>query len=1000
MNTSFSFKKFPFLSTNADVLTADKLRELKIRIHENSPSIMMIQEAKPKNFNRILTKAEYEIPDYDLEWVNMSAGDPGRGLITYVKKGINYKLVEDLGNHYTEYLAVSIEINKKEKLLAVNLYHSPDSSEANSKELNRLILKIAAEKKYDFVVITGDGNFKHINWHSMTCSQSETSKDFSFLEVVKDAFLDQHVKQPTRGRGSDTPSTLDLVLSKNDDVIEDIAIEAPIGKSDHAMIYGNLACNFESKPIKKTRYLYDKANYEKLRKMMPKWEDILKSEEMTVDEMWKHFKDKITAAIDECIPKKTVIINGPSSRRRGKKMDNKTRAKIKRKHRLWEAYIRTGDGQRYLEYCRVRNQVRALTRKLQKELEKQVAKQAKTNSKKFWQFVKNKTKSRPTIPDLLLDDDEDDDNAKYTTTDQEKANRFNEFFASVFNPKTHEPNKQLPKRTDKMISDIVINNDIVKKALKKLKPGKSPGPDGLHPRVLKEASDEIAPALTIIYQASMKHGELPEEWLWANVSPIFKKGKKHIAGNYRPVSLTCIACKVLEGIIREEVMKFLKSNKILSPKQFGFLSGRSCTLQLLTMLDKWTSILDRGGAIDVIYFDFMKAFDKVAHGRLLQKLKAYGIDGNLHAWIKAFLTDRRQRVTVNGANSSWEQVTSGVPQGSVLGPLLFVVFIDDMPEVVDDNSLCIMFADDAKLSREIATLNDKEAVQEDINRLSLWADDNGMSHHPGKCHVLKIGERELTLHDMFEPYRLKDNILDVVHEEKDLGVIIDQDLNFESHFAEKVKKANMMIGIIRRSFLHLDEEMFLQLYKALVRPHLEYANQVWSPRLAKHVTLIENVQRRATKLVPGLADLEYEDRLRKLKLPTLAYRRLRGDLIEVYKIMTGKYDSEVCEGLIARREGERSTGHPHKIFKERPRHEMRKHVFPHRVVDLWNRRRMGGVVKAETVKEFEARLDMVLVDQELVFDYQASTQFSQLANVFFDDTVIIEEENIIEDPAS
>ena len=199
--------------------------------------------------------------------------------------------------------------------------------------------------------------------------------------------------------------------------------------------------------------------------------------------------------------------------------------------------------------------------------------------------------------------------------------------------------------------------------------------------------------------------------------------------------------------------------------------------------------------------------------------------------------------------------------------------------------------------------------------------------------------------------------------------------------------------------MHVDAQMFLQLYMALIRPHLEYANQVWAPHLAKHITLIENVQRRATKLVPGLADLEYEDRLRKLNLPTLAYRRLRGDLIEVFKIMTGKYDPEVCEGLIARREGERSTGHPHKIFKERPQHDLRKHSFPHRVVDLWNRRRMGGVVKAETVKEFEARLDLVLSNQDIYYNYNASTQFMQLANVLFDEQIREVEENA-EDPES
>ena len=280
----------------------------------------------------------------------------------------------------------------------------------------------------------------------------------------------------------------------------------------------------------------------------------------------------------------------------------------------------------------------------------------------------------------------------------------------------------------------------------------------------------------------------------------------------------------------------------------------------------------------------MKAFDKVLHGPLLMKLRTYGIGGRLHRWIEAFLSGRKQRVTVNGTNSSWEDVSSGVPQGSVLGPLLFILFINDMPEVVDSNALLVLFADDAKLSREIAGPADKDAEQEDIDSLQEWSKVNECSFHPDKCHVLRIGEREMDLRDLFDSYHLGDQTLKAVHQERDLGVIIDQDLSFEPHMIAKINKANSVIGLIRRSFMHLDKEMFLTLYKSLIRPQLEYANQVWSPRLAKHITMIENVQRRATKLVPELSEQTYEERLKELELQTLAYRRLRGDLIEVYKI--------------------------------------------------------------------------------------------------------------------
>ena len=191
--------------------------------------------------------------------------------------------------------------------------------------------------------------------------------------------------------------------------------------------------------------------------------------------------------------------------------------------------------------------------------------------------------------------------------------------------------------------------------------------------------------------------------------------------------------------------------------------------------------------------------------------------------------------------------------------------------------------------------------------------------------------------------------------------------------------------------------MFLTLYKSLIRPQLEYANQVWSPRLAKHITMIENVQRRATKLVPELSELTYEERLKELELPTLAYRRLRGDLIKVYKIMSGKCDSEVCLNLINRRVDERSSGHPLRIFKERPNLDLRKYGFPHRVVDFWNRRRMGPVVQDESVKDFEYRLDLVLSDQEILYDYEASAKYTNIRHVIFNDLLAVINEEIEEE---
>ena len=464
------------------------------------------------------------------------------------------------------------------------------------------------------------------------------------------------------------------------------------------------------------------------------------------------------------------------------------------------------------------------------------------------------------------------------------------------------------------------------------------------------------------------------EWKNANVTAIYKKGNRQIPGNYRPVSLTCIACKVLETIVREQIIDHLKQNKLFSKQQFGFIGGRSTTMQLLKVLNDWTSILDRGGSIDVVYFDFMKAFDKVPHHRLLMKLESYGIGGAALEWIRAFLVNRKQRVMVNGVASEWINVTSGVPQGSVLGPILFVLYINDLPDVVDVDSNIYMFADDTKLYREMSDVKDEAILQDDINKMEEWSNEWLMSFHPEKCKVLKMGRPISDLSDMFNPYALSGHHLEVVENEKDIGVIIDCDLSFDKHIAEKVNKATRIVNIIRRSFMYLDEESFLNLYKALVRPHLEYANQIWAPKLQRQIDSIENVQKRATKLLPGYENLSYEDRLRKPNLPTLTYRRLRGDLIETYKILTNKYDPEICENFIELRKDSNTRGHSLKIYKQRCKLNVRKNCFPHRIVEAWNSL-PDQVIKAETIQQFEGRLDKVLKHQEIYYDYRAKLKF-------------------------
>ena len=338
-------------------------------------------------------------------------------------------------------------------------------------------------------------------------------------------------------------------------------------------------------------------------------------------------------------------------------------------------------------------------------------------------------KTREGIADLV------DGCGSRVSSDSQKAEILNNFFCSVF---TKENMENVPeckkKQCHTSLSSVEFTKESVLKKLQNLNPGKSPG---FHPQVLKELAEELAEPVPLIFSKSLAEGKLPESRKDANVTPFFKKGDKSKPGNYHPVSLTSVLGKVMESIIKDRVVEHMESNSFSSECQHGFIAKRSCTANPLAVLDKWTESLDRCTPVDAVSLDFSKAFDSVPHHCLLFKLKSYGIGQSGLAWIKDCLLGRRQRVGVNGTYSDWVPVTSGVPQGSVLGPVLFVVSINDLPDIV--NSLCQMYADDVKVVAEV----EKESVaklQQDLDMLVEWADLWQLRFNADKCKVLHLGQ--------------------------------------------------------------------------------------------------------------------------------------------------------------------------------------------------------------------------------------------------------------------
>ena len=358
---------------------------------------------------------------------------------------------------------------------------------------------------------------------------------------------------------------------------------------------------------------------------------------------------------------------------------------------------------------------------------------------------------------------------------------------------------------------------------------------------------------------------------------------------------------------------------LLSDHQFGFIPGRSCTTQLLYVLDYFTKHLDKGELIDVIYLDFQKAFDSVPHQRLIQKLTSFGINGKILQWINDFLWNRTQQVLLNGQKSSTTCVTSGVPQGSVLGPVLFILFVNDLPSMV--SSPTFMFADDTKIFRCVGSNDDHSALKNDLNLLYEWSVRWQLNFNISKCKHIHLGP----IHS-YGPYYLNGVVIDSVNSQKDLGILFDNQLRFHHHTTTIVAKANRLLGLIKRSFDYLNSDMLTKLFVTIVRPTLEYCSSIWGPSFILDQRKIEKVQHRATKMLAAISDKSYEERLSILKLPSLTYRRHRGDMILLYKVLNNHFNSDFSS-LYTYSTTNTTRGHQFKLFKYRSRLNCRSNYF-------------------------------------------------------------------------
>jgi hypothetical protein len=892
--------------------------------------------------NEDVLNAEIQIPGYDI-FRQDRKGKRGGGVLIYLEKSI--PAIQFYPNTEietkTEILYVTLRLKKP---LNIGLVYRPPNQDMDTDDL--LLREIKEFCRKNELLLLGDFNAADIDWNLMSVDSSENTFASKFLKLTLDEFLVQHVNNNTRFRLGQRDSCLDLVISKDEDDVQNLKMMPPLGLSDHNVITWEFLHLQEARTPSPARRNVWKADLQSMRTHLQRF-DLLSLLDDNIEQSWNNFKNLLSTLIELYCP----LLPARSSTK-PKWMNRHIRTKLNQKARAWRLARTTLLDCHQLRYRALRNECKSLIRTARTTYDSTILEIAVTEPKKFYAHINSKLKCKDRIPCIQISP------AQEATTDHMKANALSNFFQSVFVKEDEIFASEHTPYTDMRLETINILEDDVNKVLRLLKPAKAAGPDSIPSRLLKELADEFAPVLTRIFRQSLDCGLLPSDWKLAHISPIYKGGSKHAPNSYRPISLTCICCKLLERLIKKAMTDFLEGNQLLNDAQHGFREKRSCLTNLLYSFERWTKYMDEHTPVDVIYIDFKKAFDSVPHKRLMKKLSLHGIDGKLLQWIEGFVTGRSQCVQVNGIPSDWVAVESGVPQGSVLGPLLFIVYVNDIPELLDCDIL--MFADDIKIWKQIKTPSDCFNLQKDLDILEQWSHTWLLSFNNAKCSTLRISSNH---EQETQTYYLNNTALPVAEKEKDLGVIVHKSLKPSIQCAKAAAKATSVMRRIKRAFPVISIEMFGKIYGSFVRSHLEYAVQAWMPWLKKDKILLENVQRRSTKLVTGLFNVNHQEREQILGLFPLSYRQLRGDLILTYKLVRTPDFPLRMEDFFSLSRSVQLRGHPWKLTKERSNLLTRQSSFSQRVINKWNSL-PSSVVAAPTLEIFKFSLDNFLANTD------------------------------------
>ena len=878
---------FSSLTDQHPNLDSNKIFELHAFIYKNNPDVIILNETwlKPSILNTEILPNDYNVYrlDRSLQSHPIDLLNPnkfrrnGGGVLIAVNNKLTLQSKLIPVKCAAELLAVELTLPDCTKIIISTCYRVGTLGISNCKEIMNTLNKLSRKKMLRKFVVIGDFNLKNVNWNAGNGIISTNSLENEFLNGFADLGLLQCIDAPTHNKGK----TLDILLTKSKQYITDLKVidTERYCISDHFAVTFKISQTVTRKPrVKRTCFNYEKANWNDLNNDLNNinWDITLDCQEPDI--MWSNFKNAVLDKVNVHIPKFTI-----KSEYQPPWFDSECYAKCKDKDKLHKIYKTKKTLTSEIKFKTARKEFKTLIKsKMRANL---VSDNRNILHKKFWSHVKSTTKLT-RIPEVVSY------GGKTASDSIEKAKMFNEYFRRQFSEASNY-SINIDFQNDRSF-DIDFSESRIKSILSALNVNKAQGPDGINGAVLKHCSDSLVYPLSKMFNLVYNVGCIPSEWKTSNVVPVHKKDDKSDIENYRPISLISLVMKVFERVLYEELLN--RTEDKIDPRQHGFLRNKSCNTNLLSFTNSVAFTLHDKIGVDVVYFDFAKAFDTVTHDLILNKLKnQYKIDGNLLKLFVNYLQGRKQRVILDNSSSEYIDVLSGVPQGSILGPLLFILFINDIYMGLDNDTNIGLYADDTKIWRNIYSEHDCAILQKDINTLYDWSIKNRMHFHPEKCKILQIHNNEPLCTKLLplakHHYFINGEFIEFIECQRDLGVLVNSRFKWDDHQQKVLNKAHQMLGITKRTcHFIIDRRKRRSLYLSLVRSQFEHCSSIWRPNTDTEISIFEKLQKKAVKWIFNEQNYHYDvevylNRCSQLKItPMSTFFDIR-DLILFHKIV-------------------------------------------------------------------------------------------------------------------